>query len=748
MSSSNLGRTLVTGLLVLLLVVGGFPFRVPLSEAALPAYTNLVTAGDTTDGTSFVTASITPTANRLVLACIINTKATTPDTPTLTGNGITWVQISTQTFSSVATPTMRLTTFRGLVAAPTAGAVTIDFAANTQTGALWSIGQWSDVNTSGTNGSGAVAQTGTVATLDSGTSIAPTLAVTILGASSQLWACSGSTSASGTGAWATGGTSSNATSILTPTAAIMGANSTGTNVTPPFNRTGLAAASAAAGQVLEVTGIPRTIQQGIIDKGTGASVASQATNSVAPIPNSLVLVAVANKVAAGPPNTPTLTGNGLTYVQVATTAFNTIATPLQRITVFRAMGTAPTVGAITIDFAGQTQQEVLWQASDVLGVSTGGTNGSAAVVQSAATSTDSATTLANNLSAFGNPGNAHLSFMSANTTAEISKGCFNASDGTSTTSGTAIEMATSGTPGAHPSSDFFSNTSLNQPNCTWGTFAAARAIGSVGVELLTATQTLQTVQYAGSTRQSGAGGWAAGNSNTSATSYTTASITPVANQLTLVAVLNSKATLPDIPTLSGNGLTYVQIATVVFNTTSSPLRRLTLFRALGASPSAGAITIDFAGATQTGATWQVQPFAGVDTSGSNGSGAVQRHAIAVADSAATLQVTLSTFARATNVAVAFFAGADTAADPSSWYGWLWEETTGTNRYLQANMGGLYATQSDMASGDISVNQPVTIFQPYDTGGTTANFAAITVELTDVATAVTIIGPRSMMGVGN
>lgn len=116
-----------------------------------------------------------------------------------------------------------------------------------------------------------------------------------------------------------------------------------------------------------------------------------------------------------------------------------------------------------------------------------------------------------------------------------------------------------------------------------------------------------------------------GFSDTDATSYNTASISPTSYNLILLTVTNVKSSTPDTPTISGNGLTWVQIDTHVIDSVGTR-RRQTLFRAMGASPSAGAVTIDFAGATQTACSWVIDQFSGVDTSGTNGSGAVVQSA--------------------------------------------------------------------------------------------------------------------------
>lgn len=107
-------------------------------------------------------------------------------------------------------------------------------------------------------------------------------------------------------------------------------------------------------------------------------------------------------------------------------------------------------------------------------------------------------------------------------------------------------------------------------------------------------------------------------------SYTTASITPGANKLILAVIKSTQAAsgqVNAIPTLTGNGLTWVEVGTIQSGN-SAPGTRTTLFRAMGASPSAGAVTIDFGGVSQNYCGWSIGEFDGIDTGGSNGSAAV------------------------------------------------------------------------------------------------------------------------------
>lgn len=114
------------------------------------------------------------------------------------------------------------------------------------------------------------------------------------------------------------------------------------------------------------------------------------------------------------------------------------------------------------------------------------------------------------------------------------------------------------------------------------------------------------------------------NSAVGGSSYATASWTPVANRLYLATFVTRTGITadPTQPTATGNGLTWVVIDTIVYDDSSSSRRRVTLFRAMGASPTTGALTFDEAGQAQTNAFWAVDEGTGMDTTGTNGSGAI------------------------------------------------------------------------------------------------------------------------------
>jgi hypothetical protein len=103
-------------------------------------------------------------------------------------------------------------------------------------------------------------------------------------------------------------------------------------------------------------------------------------------------------------------------------------------------------------------------------------------------------------------------------------------------------------------------------------------------------------------------------------SYVTDIINPEADRLLLVAVAARASASINTPTLSGNGLTWVLVDGGEYD--GVEFRGVWVFRSMGPSPTSGAITIDFGGQTQLHALWVVSTFNNMDTSGSNGAGAI------------------------------------------------------------------------------------------------------------------------------
>ncbi len=109
--------------------------------------TKLTTGSAAVSNSSYTTAAITPAADRLLLAFVLNASAgllpPTPTTPTLTGMGLTWEAVE-----SVSSGSHRLTCLRAMAvgAAPPPGVITFDFAGQTQALCAWSVFEYDNVD--------------------------------------------------------------------------------------------------------------------------------------------------------------------------------------------------------------------------------------------------------------------------------------------------------------------------------------------------------------------------------------------------------------------------------------------------------------------------------------------------------------------------------------------------------------------------------------------------------------------------
>jgi hypothetical protein len=135
------------------------------------------------------------------------------------------------------------------------------------------------------------------------------------------------------------------------------------------------------------------------------------------------------------------------------------------------------------------------------------------------------------------------------------------------------------------------------------------------------------------------------------TTAVTSSVTPGANRVVYAAFQSALAAGPAAPTgVTGNGLTWVQVDTLPFHTSNA--RRISVFRAMGASPTAGAITATW-GINQTAKLWSVVECDGVDTTGTNGSGATVQSVTTTGTAVTTVTNTLAALAAPTSVHLAF-----------------------------------------------------------------------------------------------
>ena len=117
---------------------------------AVPTFTNLGASANpdlntSLNQTSYANTSWTPPTTGIIVVFVVNTKGTAAETPTMSGNSLTWTQIVT---TEPATG-RRMTLFAATLSGATAGATTIDFGAGTQTSCKASFFQVENVDTSG-----------------------------------------------------------------------------------------------------------------------------------------------------------------------------------------------------------------------------------------------------------------------------------------------------------------------------------------------------------------------------------------------------------------------------------------------------------------------------------------------------------------------------------------------------------------------------------------------------------------------
>lgn len=120
-------------------------------------FNHLTTGSDTSNATSFTTASVAPAATRILYVAILaNISAGTTPIPTLSGLGLSWDLVRQAPDPSAL---RTLYWFRAATggSAPTPGTLTFNFG-SALTGASWVVYEAAGAEMSGTNGSGATLQ--------------------------------------------------------------------------------------------------------------------------------------------------------------------------------------------------------------------------------------------------------------------------------------------------------------------------------------------------------------------------------------------------------------------------------------------------------------------------------------------------------------------------------------------------------------------------------------------------------------
>jgi hypothetical protein len=187
----------------------------------------------------------------------------------------------------------------------------------------------------------------------------------------------------------------------------------------------------------------------------------------------------------------------------------------------------------------------------------------------------------------------------------------------------------------------FSNLGIDRPGTGYTLAASSTGLTgatSSGFDITAAPSITQTLLTSG-------------NSVTNLNTYTTASIAPAANTLVTIAVLSHRASASMSPTVTGGGMaSWDLVASVDFDTLALPHRRLSIYRAMSATPGSGPITFKFTSQVSNH-EWNVSQWDGVETSGVNGDGAIVQTGSNRANAVNGLSVALGAVASTTNVAL-------------------------------------------------------------------------------------------------
>lgn len=354
----------------------------------------LTSDSSATNGTSFVTAPVAPTTNQLVLlavACTINV-AGALDTPSITGNGLTWQLVKRQ---DLKVNSSSLFLYRAMGAAPTSDTITISLAA-TLTTCAWSVVAFDGVDTTGTNGSGAIVQAVGATTAD-----ATTVSATLAAASDVGNATYGAFFPRAPVGYIPITTGSGLTNLNY-------AGEEWANIATGWRAdtsTTVSATVASAADYFSAIGVElkavKPAVTGLTSGGSAVAGTVFTTGSFAVSANSLVLVGISTIASTSTTTAAAVpTGLGMTWVKVAEQAYwPDSGGDNGNVSVYRGMRSSTTTGALTLT-AAYSCGSCAWQVCEFPNVVTTGTNGSGAVVQSVTGSTGSATSLNLTLAAF------------------------------------------------------------------------------------------------------------------------------------------------------------------------------------------------------------------------------------------------------------------------------------------------------------------------------------------------------------
>ena len=600
--------------------VSALPDPLTATLTSAPISQALLTSGnDTTKRTVYTTAPISPAPNTLITVAVMGHRSSgVSPSPTVTGGGMSaWTEVATVTFDTVGLPRKRITIFRAMSASPGSGPITITYI-STQSNAQWIVSQWDGVDITGLNGAGAIVQTGS-ARADAAYGLAVTLAP-FANANNAAYGVFGVRKSVLAIAPGVGFTEiAEQPSAESPYSDLQAEWATNDNT---IDATWIKLNGGALGiEIRAGNGEPP------------APVVSPTLSTVTASPTSIALggetstITVTAKDASGAPM------SGVTVVLSATGTGNTLTQPVGPTD---ASGVA--TGTLSSTDAGTKSVSATANGTALTGVDViAGTPPPPPPDVSPSLSTVTA-----------NP----TSIMAGGETSTITVTVKDASG--APISGATVVLSASGT-----------GNTLTQP--AGPTDAAGVATGTLsstggGSKIVSATAngtaitqtaTVEVMSHPVSSITPTL--LTSGNNPVNLSSYTTASISPVPNTLITVAVMGHRSSGANpSPIVTGGGMAaWTEVATVTLDPLGLPLKRMTIFRAMSATPGSGPITIKFASSVSN-AQWIVSQWDGVDITGVNGAGAIVQAGSARADAASGLTVTLAAFENANNAAYGVF----------------------------------------------------------------------------------------------
>lgn len=365
----------------------------------------------------------------------------------------------------------------------------------------------------------------------------------------------------------------------------------------------------------------------LIQGSSETNFSSYSTGGISPGANRLVLAFVNQVTAtvASGSNVPTCFGAGMTWVQVATQAYDSENPDRGRFTMFRAMDASPGSGSITFDFGGEFQARASWGVIQFSNVDTGGADGADAIVQVVQDEK------------LPGDGDADLPSLTLAPFEDIDNATFGAIGvgfpDQAVTVGEGFVQKSNVTVGSNGSRTQSQFRPTNHTGVDWTLAGLGTESGFIAVELRNIAPHVD-VEVALIT---------SGGNEANTTTYSTGSISPNADRVLLAIVhgLRLSVAADSAPTCAGLGLTWVEVLTKSFSHgVGGPDRsRMSIFRAIGPGPTTGSVTFTFP-ETQARATHAILELRGTDTGGSEGADAIVQ-ALVSAETTTSPSVTLA-----------------------------------------------------------------------------------------------------------